>query len=77
MATINRPNLGGANPLTVTISGTSGTRYVVGQPLDPTAYNGKCQGRYILESSGVYRWICDEPTTAAAVLTYAYDANTL
>lgn len=77
MATINRPDLGARNPLTVTISGTSGTRYVVGAPLDATAYNGKCQGRYILESTGAYRWVCDEPTTSAAVLTYAYDDKAL
>lgn len=77
MATIHRPDVGNANPLTVTITGTSGTRYVVGAPYERTAYGGKARGRYILESTGAYRWVCDEPTTEAAVWTYAYDSATL
>ena len=64
-----------ATDATITISGTSGSRYVVGVPRNPTLYGGAVQGRYILSGTATYRWVVDEPLAAGTATTvgYTYD----
>lgn len=58
-------------------AGSTSTRYVVGPANDLTRYGGQVQGRYILESSGTYRWVEDYPVAAAATVSRAFTADLL
>ena len=58
--------------LTANGAGATATRFITGPARDATLFDGKVQGRYILETGTTFRWVEDFRVNMAATLSAAF-----